>query len=385
MPFRLNPFRKPHPAGNLDISNSNPANGFPKKHKFIRKIQAGSQGYVDQWMHVPTETLIAVKVIRHTQPTPNEVVIHRELPPHKSIIGYLGYYEHLPKREDSSLLLEFCPFGDFYDFRIRFRRAQTGEFPSFSEAFMWPVYYQLMSALAFLHEGIDAQNPRGRDGWRPIVHQDIKVENVFVKRLGSKYDFSEIELKIGDFGMSTYYDTANPNPHGYIGTSSNWSPEVTWETKHFTPASDVWAAASIIHGLAHNFGPKVASELTKKKWFLQNDEPPFPATWSANLQVSYWSSQAPRRVVPINLDPKEPVPILSDYGVGYDAYALSIRQHWPSPKYSDALNDCMMAGLKISPDERTESGKLLRKIEAAHADFLFKDLCVAHDSEIVSE
>ncbi|KAA8624987.1 SPS1 Serine threonine protein kinase [Pyrenophora tritici-repentis] len=368
------------------MSDSNPALGFSKNHKFIRRIQSGPQGYVEQWKHVPTAKMIAVKVIRHTQPTPNEVAIHREPPPHESIIGYLGYYEQLPKPDVSSLLLEFCEFGDFYDFGKRARRvARRGEHPSFSEAFMWPVYRQLMSALAFLHQGIDAQNPQGRDGWRPIVHQDIKVENVFVKRLGTIPDWSEIKLKIGDFGMSTYYDPANLNPHSYIGTSTNWSPEISWETKRFTPASDVWAAASIIHGLAHNFGPKVASELIKKKWFLQNDELPFPATWPPNLQISYWSSQAPHRVIPINVDPKEPVPVLSDYGVGYDIRALSAREHWPSPKYSDALNDCMMAGLKISPDERAESGKLLFQIETAQAKFLFKDLCVAHDRETASD
>lgn len=68
----------------------------------------------------------------------------------------------------------------------------------FSEAFMWSVYSQLMSAIAFLHEGIDDQHRRGRDVWRPIVHRDVKFENVLAKNLGSKDDWSDIEIKLGN-------------------------------------------------------------------------------------------------------------------------------------------------------------------------------------------
>ena len=377
MPSHLNSSRQTHSIRSAD--SPNPALNFPEDHEFDRPLQRGSQGCVDKWKHIPSNTVIAVKIIRCRKRTPHEAVIHQNLPPHKSIIGYLGYYKDKPEPKRGSLILEYCPFGDLRDVHSW---AVENNHSIFSEAFMWSVYDQLISALALLHRGIDAQYPRGRDGWRPIVHQDIKFENVLVKSLGSKPDWSRIELKLGDFGMATYYDPTNPNPHGYIGTTANWAPEITWETKRLTPASDVWAAASIIHELAHDFGPEVASDLTKDKWFLENDEPPYPNSWPENTKKSFWLAKAPRRVIPINLDPKEPVPILSEYGIGYDRGALHCRKHWPSPKYSDALNDCMMAGLKILPDERSESGKLMRQIESAHAESMFKDLWVEHDRAI---
>ncbi|RMZ66399.1 G2-specific kinase nima [Pyrenophora seminiperda CCB06] len=339
-------------AESFDIPYS--STEFPKDYKFNKQIQKGSQGCVNQWTHVPSDTVIAVKVIRHIHPTPNEVVVLRKLPPHRSIVGYLDYYENQPNSREASLILEYCPFGDLHDFS-----QQEGK-SAFSEAFMLSVYSQLMSALALLHEGIDAQNPQGRDRWRPIVHQDIKMENVLVKSVGLKPDWSDLELKLGDFGMVEYYNPHQPNPLGYVGTTSSWSPEITWSTKRFTPASDVWAAASIIHELAHDFGPIVSSNIIRKKWYLENKDSPFPSTWPKSLKLSYWVAIAPRRVIPINLDPEEPIPILSDYNIGYDERALRYRKQKPSPKYSDALNDCLMAGLKISPDERSGSGKLLR-------------------------
>jgi NIMA (never in mitosis gene a)-related kinase len=55
-----------------------------------------------------------------------------------------------------------------------------------------------MSALAFLHEGTDNQHRRGRDEWRPIVDRGVKFENVLVKSVGSKDDWSGIEVELGN-------------------------------------------------------------------------------------------------------------------------------------------------------------------------------------------
>ncbi|KAG9193346.1 NIMA-related kinase 2 [Alternaria panax] len=181
--------------------------------------------------------------------------------------------------------------------------------------------------------------------------------------------------------MAGYYNPDNLNPRGHIGTTHYWPPEVTWECKRLGPASDVWAVATIIHELAHNLGPLVDPKVIEKKWFLQNDEAPYLNSWPKDVKKNYWSSKAPRRHISINIDTSAPIPILSDEQLGYDKQALAFRQCRPSPKYSNALSDCMIAGLAMSPEQRPEFGQLLRKIEAAYADVLFQDLCLAHKRE----
>jgi NIMA (never in mitosis gene a)-related kinase len=189
---RFNPLRK------LRVTSpprNDPAIGFPEDHQFNRRLQEGSEGYVEQWTHTASKTIIAVKVVRHNHPYPNEVRILQHLPSHKSIVGYLGYCKRQPYAEKTSILLEYCSEGDL--FTVRALAADKGRMV-FSKAFMWSVYSQLMNAIAFLHEGIDDQHRRGRDEWRPIVHRDVKFENVLVKNLGFKDDWSDIEVKLGN-------------------------------------------------------------------------------------------------------------------------------------------------------------------------------------------
>ena len=63
--------------------------GFPLAHRHNRELQEGSQGHVQQWTHVQSGIVIAVKVIARTQHIPPEVEILRDLPTDKSIVKYL--------------------------------------------------------------------------------------------------------------------------------------------------------------------------------------------------------------------------------------------------------------------------------------------------------
>ncbi|KAF1835607.1 kinase-like protein [Decorospora gaudefroyi] len=372
----LNPFQK-HQGPS--VGETIPALDFPKRYIFNRSLQSGSEGYVEQWTHTPSATVVAVKVIDYTGSIPNEVKLLRDLPPQKFIVGYLGYYEKQPAADEASILLEFCPWGDLWTVRSS---MQAHEKPPFSEALLWSVYGQVMAALAFLHQGIDAQHAMGRDEWRPIVHRDVKLENVLVKRVGSGDNEADIEVKLTDFGMADYYDPSNPNPDRLLGTAINWSPEVTWESRRHTPAGDVWSAGSIIHELAHSFKPTVDPMLTRKKWFSSKNPAPYPENWPESSKHSYWASKSPRRVVPINLEPKQSLAILSDPDFGNDEDVMNLQKTRPCHKYSDELNECMCAGLTMSPDDRPNSGKLLRRIEEANVYFYFRNLFLGQEGEM---
>jgi serine/threonine protein kinase len=381
MPCNFFPFRRSRSSREAEMND--PSANFPKAHRYDGLIQKGSQGYVEQWTHVQSSTIVAVKVISPQNPPSPEVEVLRDLPPHNSIVKYLGHYEKLPSAERVSILFEHCPLGDLY--MVRSLSIEEGKY-LFSEKFMWSVFWQVMSAFAYLHEGIDALHPTGRENWRPIVHRDLKFENILVKTLGHKEDWSSIVVKLADFGMAGYHDPDHPNPTGYIGTTHYWPPEVTWETRRLTPASDVWGVAAIMHELAHNFAPIVDPALTEANWFASGKQAPYPEHWSITQRKNYWASKTPRRVVPINLDIGTAVPSLSDPALGGDdKLAMTFRKRRPSPKYSDTLNECMMAGLAMLPEERLESGKLLRLIEEGYAEFLFQNLRLDLEQETALE
>ena len=193
--------------------------------------------------------------------------------------------------------------------------------------------------------------------WRPVIHRDIKVENIFVMSLGGKKDLSDIVVKLGDFGLASYYDPSMAKMPGRLGTALMWPPEQTWENREATPAGDVWAVGSVIHELAHGFPPVVDPELTKKAW---STDVPFGPTWSKALRESFWDAKSERRPIPINLEKS--------------AQESDTRRRRPTPKYSDRLNVSLMAALEVSVEERATACELKNKLAEEHVAFLFDEM-----------
>ncbi|KAL5377658.1 hypothetical protein PMIN06_010860 [Paraphaeosphaeria minitans] len=232
---------------------------------------------------------------------------------------------------------------------------------SFSEESMWSIFSQLSAAIAFLHEGIGCRDPKDGLNWRPIVHRDIKVENVFVMSLGEKHDLSEIIIKLGDFGLSAYYDPSQALMPGWFGTTIMWPPEQTWEGREAKPAGDVWATGGVIHELAHGFPPVVNPQLTKL--LLKDKTGYMHSTWEQGLRKQFWEAMSERKPLPINADSHE-----------HDS-----RRRRPTPKYSDELNQCMMAALDMSKEKRPTAGELTAMVEEDHAAFLFRKMNIESD------
>ncbi|KAF2124275.1 kinase-like protein [Dothidotthia symphoricarpi CBS 119687] len=342
---------------------NNPADGFPGKHTFKRQVQKGSEGVVNAWTHTSTGVVVAVKVIKSKAELPREVEILTKLPLHDSVIMCLAFYDKQPVSDTFSIVLEYCPLGDLYD--LYWTKAMVKNRAVVAERTMWTVLSQLLSAVAFLHEGIGCRNPLDVDYWKPVVHRDIKMENILVKSLGSKDDWSEMVIKLGDFGLSAWYDPTNPIPSETTGTPLCWPPETTWENKTMTPAGDVWAVGTVIHEMAHGFKPVVDMVLTKKKWYGENVGRPYPEHWHEATKKHFWFAKSPRKVLPINVD----------------SHALDPRSHRPTPKYSNSLNECMMMALTMEMDERPGSGVLSAHVEEAYAEYLFQELRIENERE----
>ena len=116
-----------------------------------------------------------------------------------------------------------------------------------SEAFVWCIFFQLADVLSYLHEGFDYKNPYSTPlDWRPVIHCDIKPENVFLREIRRENPYPSIVL--GDFGLATLYPGTT-----YGGTRPYQSPEL--DKTGNTKASDVWALGATIHELVHGYTP----------------------------------------------------------------------------------------------------------------------------------
>jgi serine/threonine protein kinase len=100
---------------------------------------------------------------------------------------------------------------------------------------------QLLLAVGFMHSN-------------KIVHRDIKPQNVFVD--------SDMNLKIGDFGISKLLDSTSQHCQTSAGTPSYMPPEMV-DSQDYSFKADIWSLGCVIYeicALQRLFPPKDAQD-----------------------------------------------------------------------------------------------------------------------------
>ena len=108
---------------------------------------------------------------------------------HDNIIKFYGWTK---KRGVYYLRMEYCNGGDVYEYLKGDSKNGRNTFNGFSNEFLYEFIKQTTSGLKYLHD-------------KNIIHRDIKLHNVLIKRNNGK-----IEFKISDFGFACY-DLSNNN------------------------------------------------------------------------------------------------------------------------------------------------------------------------------
>ncbi|KAF3283181.1 hypothetical protein TWF970_001160 [Orbilia oligospora] len=237
------PYDRPDPRRRTDTINFNDADfpdhgdaGFPKPYelpsvsgfnedlRIVKRHNAGcfgatailevrndsSSSVTRSWYeHVPARTRViakritacdrtrarswktesdALKVLASVQPTSEHIL---------KIFGRLA-----PSRGDpfGHIFTEYCSMGDVSEILGKYVTRRT----FMPEGFLWQMTIDVSRALLFLNRGITKRNMQGRPGWTPMVHNDIKMNNIFVKPRPDGWNNIYPLFVLGDFGLSSF-------------------------------------------------------------------------------------------------------------------------------------------------------------------------------------
>ena len=135
----------------------------------IRKIGEGGEGSAHLMRRTTTNQLVVVKIAHRYERwghLPREVRVLREiLGQHPRIINLLHYDLTIDGRYIG--IYEYYAGGDLMGM-IKDRKYSR-------ESRIWHVFLQVAEALAFLHHGHTEVGALEKEGWRHIVHCDLKV------------------------------------------------------------------------------------------------------------------------------------------------------------------------------------------------------------------
>ncbi|MCJ1397942.1 hypothetical protein MMC11_001138 [Xylographa trunciseda] len=294
-----------------------------------------------------------------TRKVPEEVRILLDiLPRNQRLCAILEYFP----APDNVFLMEFCDGGDL-DRLSKFYRDKDELLP---ESFLWHVFLQGAEGLAYIHHG-HGQTDIPKHNWSPIIHLDIKPENIFLQwRPGCDTTRDYPDLKIGDFGLSVVVNELRDEPpYVFHAGTHAWKPP---EQPLVTMKTDVWSLGAVIHHLCHGREP---IEVPPSNWrsnpTSKREIMPIARIYSRALQYWFYRALEIDRVkridsavladslagiVPVFLKRREPLLAGAAMGIMLQRSTSpgSYRPRWsrdgellseddPSQGYADYLND----------------------------------------------
>ncbi|XP_022621094.1 serine/threonine-protein kinase 33 isoform X2 [Seriola dumerili] len=215
-------------------------------YKFGRKLGQGSFGVVYEATHIGTQTKWAIKEVcrpaagsSKVEMLEHEIDILKQVN-HDNIIHLKEVYE-TPRM--MYLVTELCDGGELRHLLQRKR--------FFTEDETRHIICSLADAVAYLHK-------------RNIMHRDLKLENILVKKSPDVDDNDRINIKVTDFGLSAKTGVGIENiMKEACGTLGYMAPEMM-SGRGYSLWCDVWSIGVVMY-------------------MLLCGEPPFVSRKKANL------------------------------------------------------------------------------------------------------
>lgn len=187
----------------------------------LADLGAGNSGYVTKVRHIPTNTVLARKVIRVEVRPAERNRIMQELGVLKDcrspyIVGYLSACH---RGGEINLYMEYMD-GNSLDEMLK----KTSKI---SEPILGKVTVSVLKGLTYLRDSLN------------IMHRDIKPSNILVNSRG--------DIKICDFGVSV--QLIDSMAQSFVGTRYYMAPERLY-AQSYTVQSDIWSLGLTLVELA---------------------------------------------------------------------------------------------------------------------------------------
>ncbi|KAJ9648237.1 hypothetical protein H2199_001090 [Coniosporium tulheliwenetii] len=168
------------------------------------------------------------------------------------------------------------------------------------EPFMWYVFEAMASALLVLHEG-GAEVPVPK--WTPILHLDLKPDNIFLALLDPDRFRPYPQPKLGDFGLAVELfnnDSGNPLDFQHRGTKDFMPPEQkAWSIPRppifakVSEAADVFALGATMMCMIRKSDDPVATTRDPRREVHQRGDKDKVSTLLVNIKSDHpWHALA---------------------------------------------------------------------------------------------
>lgn len=202
------------------------------RYRIIAKLGQGSFGEVSLGEHKQTSLQRAIKEIRkspgQTQSAGTKFIDEVEILSKTDHPHIMKVYELYETSDRYYIVSELLTGGELFDYVVKSRQL--------SEALAARVMYQLLGAVAYLHQ-------------HGIVHRDLKPENLLLEAPPKD---SPVNIKLIDFGTSCLISSAEKLKQR-LGTPFYMAPEVL--KGNYTEKCDLWSCGVILYLLLSGYLP----------------------------------------------------------------------------------------------------------------------------------
>lgn len=241
-------------------------------YKLIKSLGKGGFGEVFLAQHIHTKKLVAIKIMipavtintqgveMFLQATENIKMLQ-----HDNIVQLFdyGFAENV-----FFLMMEYFPGGNVWDlmqksgWRLPLKTAVD-------------ITIQVLEGLIYAHSVVVPRMQLDHEKLnqaKGLVHQDLQPNNILISQIND-----ELEVKIGDYGLSKAFDLAGLSGQTLTGTKTGtpaFMPrQQVLDFKHELPEIDIWATAACLYNLLTGYFPR---DFTGDPWLSVLQNKPVP-------------------------------------------------------------------------------------------------------------